>query len=90
MVYQTKQRMVEAEPVGSLLCLVETDFKSLPVWVKKAYQDQKLFFGFGSIQVQCINFIEVANSGDVLISHADGKLEILSDIKFSETYEALP
>lgn len=90
MAYKTKQKTVEAESVGAILQLVETDFRSLPDWVKKQYQEQKLFFGFSSIKISQINFLEEARSGDVLVKHESGKLEVLSEHKFFETYEALP
>ncbi|QNX02781.1 hypothetical protein IC798_05450 [Acinetobacter seifertii] len=87
MVFKAKQRTVEAEPVGAILNLFETDFISLPDWVKRAYKEQKIFFGYGLLKINHINFNQQAVLGDVLVSHENGMLEVLPENKFFETYE---
>lgn len=87
MAFKQKQKTVEAEPVGAILDLFETDFKSLPDWVKRAYKDQKILFGYGLLKLIHVNFTQQAVPGDVLVSHENGKLEVLPENKFFETYE---
>ncbi|ELY7203868.1 hypothetical protein ACTTXG_000803 [Acinetobacter baumannii] len=87
MAFKQKQKTVEAEPVGAILDLFETDFKSLPDWVKRAYKDQKILFGYGLLKLIHVSFTQQAVPGDVLVSHENGKLEVLPENKFFETYE---
>lgn len=89
MAYRIKQRIVEAEPVGSILQIAASDFKSLPAWIKKGYQDQNLFFGFSSLRVVCGSFIKDADADDVLVGHECGRLEVMSHKTFHKIYEAI-
>ena len=87
MIYRTKKRTVKALPIGFILQTAEGNFKSLPTWVKKAYQDQKLFFGFSRLMVMEKDWRKVAMSGEMLVLTNDNDLRVISEKVFYELYE---
>lgn len=87
MIYRTKQKIVKALPVGYILQTAESQFKSLPNWVKQAYQDQKLLFGCHELHVKEDSWRKYARPGEMLILTEDNKLEVKVEKEFHEIYE---
>lgn len=87
MIYRTKQKTVKALPVGYILQTAESNFKGLPTWVKKAYQDQKLFFGFSQLRVVEVDWRKDARPGEMLIQCPNKGLFTLKEKEFHELYE---
>ena len=87
--YRAKEKVVQALPVGFILETASSDFRKLPSWIKKAYQDGKIFFGFSILQVNEDIWRKKASSGEILILDPDTGLKVMSQKDFHQIYETV-
>jgi len=88
MKYVKKSIVVEAAPVKTLLQIAKNDFESLPDWVREAWENREIKFGFDHILVLTLEGGMRADEVDMLILGIDNEVYPCKPDIFKKTYEA--
>lgn len=87
MKFKTIVHEVNAISVGLIISYAGLDFKKLPIWIRKKYQDGKLFIGHGSVVVNDVFRCEIASQTDVILLNDKKELVVMDRKEFFNRYE---
>lgn len=85
--FRKKPVVIEALQVGIVLVAAETEFDTLPQWIRDAYSRGDIVFGQTTIKVLTPEGRMVGNSTDWLIRGVKGEIYPCRNDIFEETYE---
>lgn len=87
MKFKTKEHTVDAMHVSQVVSIANNNFKSLPVWIKKKYQQSKIFIGAAGVIVNDAYHCEISDSDSVLVLNQNKQLILMSEKEFDERYQ---
>lgn len=87
MKFKTKEHTVDAMHVSQVVSIANNNFKSLPVWIKKKYQQGKIFIGAAGVIVNDVYHCELSDSDSVLVLNQNKQLILMSEKEFDERYQ---
>lgn len=87
MKFKTKEHTVDAMHVSQVVSIANNNFKSLPVWIKKKYQQSKIFIGAAGVIVNDVYHCEISDSDSVLVLNQNKQLILMSEKEFDERYQ---
>jgi hypothetical protein len=89
MKFRKKPVEVEAEPVADLLHAAACDWQALPTWIRQGYDDAKVLFLSGAVEIVTLEGVMRGERGDWIIKGIQGELYPCKPDIFAATYEAV-
>ncbi len=89
MKFQTKMHEVDAISVERVVSLAANDFGKLPVWIKKKFNESRLFIGKHHLIVNDIYHCQIADNSNILVFNSSKQIEVMSKKDFCDRYEGV-
>lgn len=87
MKFKTKEHTVDAMHVSQVVSLANTNFKFLPTWFKKKYQEGKIFIGSSGVVVNDVYHCVLSEKDSVLVLDQNKELDLMPEKEFNERYQ---
>lgn len=85
--YRKRPVIIDAIPCHLVLYFAGNEWKSLPDWLVKAYDDGKILFRIDKINITTLEGVMTAEPGDMLIRGVQGEIYPCKRDIFAATYE---
>lgn len=87
MKFKTIEHTVDAMHVSQVVSIANSSFKSLPTWIKKKFQENKIYIGYSEVIVNDGSCCKVGDRETVLVLNQNKELILMSLKEFDERYQ---